>query len=976
MGNTRMKCSRAEDQAYLGIRSPQPTTAKTPSPVSQVRLFKRDSAISSVKVSGKSSVAEFSVKVGVEVEKEKVENYTKCSKTESIKLLDKQDTSGEAQALTNDLETFKVGSGKLLGLADEMNLDNAIKKCFVRLTKLRNVDVETVLAPPREMLVDSSQGNGENLDDQMVRIMEENVGSKSKGKENIDTNVQVAMSTNNNTFKENDVEIGIVNVNLEIKAKHNVIQRRNVSTEGKVTDKHQNSSVKQKARRLSRKFKSKGKLSSDQDVSKLSSEKTTSNLEAQPESIPMKIPIEIGAEISNEMMTGEDFMAEVNIPEVVVEGMTENAQEIVEKKDSSKAPGNLIEFAFKANLKRSPSNEKAGTNSIEKRTCMDGDEMVGEDSNLNREKSYRISRDVVSMVDALPHSSPKSPDLSSLFHATTPFLVPGQLEEKQITSGLSNLTEKHKQETNLEKERQDNYASEAVDELTETKTAVAPMNENAAVVYGTTCTPNPTIVSEADFLPASPYHSLTRSGGRRRAKRKLSGSKRLKKMKCVKLSFSPTSKSLLPSNSPIVPDTESAVPLPTTIPLPSSPPIAPNLDICSVDYSSAQLSKQDAEKSPLIEEDPIKIDQGLKASLEDDCSSKDVGKQVEATKSAPIDGCDKNEVNKSMKKIRRSSKKWLMSNKSLLLDVDVSESAPEELVSVQVPDKPDIPTYEDVYQRQYAVMNPDGKDTMGDTGKHLKSARRKSKTQVANKNVSSSHASKVNPLFEKDEFPPLIVERKSTCSIKENSLMSTTLTSNKKFFKTSFRQSLDSSIACWREKSFFSGEKKKRKTYTKSFKAKARASGSFKMMDDPYSTSTISHGCPRNENSIISRKTASPTISIPFRDNFVANDLEKEPVGFSSPKPQGVVNKRKPSGIAGNSYPPLLGQSLSAIGNTLDQHPAQVTGKGDNKSEESIIVLSSTLRVLEMIARSSDITTELREIWGAIRSVAESQEKS
>ena len=92
---------------------------------------------------------------------------------------------------------------------------------------------------------------------------------------------------------------------------------------------------------------------------------------------------------------------------------------------------------------------------------MDGDEMVGEDSNLNREKSNRISRDVVSMIDDLPQSSPKSPELLPPFQATTPsFLVPGQLEEKQITSGLSNLNEKHKQETNLEKERQPGFNRE------------------------------------------------------------------------------------------------------------------------------------------------------------------------------------------------------------------------------------------------------------------------------------------------------------------------------------------------------------------------------------------------------------------------------------------------------------------------------------------------------------------------------------
>ena len=91
---------------------------------------------------------------------------------------------------------------------------------------------------------------------------------------------------------------------------------------------------------------------------------------------------------------------------------------------------------------------------------------------------------------------------------------------------------------------------------------------------------------------------------------------------------------------------------------------------------------------------------------------------------------------------------------------------------------------------------------------------------------------------------------------------------------------------------------------------------------------------------------------------------------------KGAAGKRKPSfdiqEPISSSPPPLLDHSLMLINQEEDEGKR---GSGDNSSDETMSVLTATLRVLEMLARRDQDVPSLRATWGEIRKIAERKER-
>ena len=305
-----------------------------------------------------------------------------------------------------------------------------------------------------------------------------------------------------------------------------------------------------------------------------------------------------------------------------------------------------------------------------------------------------------------------------------------------------------------------------------------------------------------------------------------------------------------------------------------------------------------------------------------------------------------------------------MSNKSLLLEDDVTESSACESVNqVLSCTGVETPTFDEVYKKEK---------------KRQKIDRNKVKPPV--KSQASSKVNIIQPTTSTDEsdiiLPSLFFSRKPSTDL-DSSLMSTSAASSKKFFKTKFRQSFGSSISSWTNSLLHGGKKKKmRNMYIKSTKPVGTVGrprhtiGGGCQQEDPYSTLTISPvveagglGMKKNAKTKKNPKSSlapgkSNQCSLFSDDDDDREVLVSESIGlfrtgksFSS-KPcvqnKGIVSKRKPNSILEESEafcsPPVLDPSM--INSNIDHLVAERNGVQDFGET----VLLCTTRVLEMLA--------------------------
>jgi len=358
--------------------------------------------------------------------------------------------------------------------------------------------------------------------------------------------------------------------------------------------------------------------------------------------------------------------------------------------------------------------------------------------------------------------------------------------------------------------------------------------------------------------------------------------------------------------------------------------------------------------------------------------------------------------------MRRSSKKMLMSKKSLLLEMDISGATTAEKDISSISNMTVIPTYEEVHKRKTIVDNKK-EETKKKVARGRKckssSSHPRSPTSGKNKKVAAMEPAVVYQTSEDSSLPPLVVERKTTSSNLGSSttFLSSTLVSSKKFFKTKFKESLESSIASWRSGGVFSGNKK-RKTYKSAKVGGAGVSSKNTSVfssecqdDDPYSSLNISPAIVKTQKSQPRRKTLPPQTfqiktyptnkldeneDITAGEDFDPDGQYQDTSGPSNSRlhasntiQKGVVSNRKPSMVSqevmSSSPPPLVVQS--PMHNNLKENQEN-RGKVDNNLEEMRTVLAATLRVLEMLSRGGKDDPTLRGIWGDIRRIAEREE--
>ena len=334
-----------------------------------------------------------------------------------------------------------------------------------------------------------------------------------------------------------------------------------------------------------------------------------------------------------------------------------------------------------------------------------------------------------------------------------------------------------------------------------------------------------------------PSLSTMMSEGKKSVKRKVSNTGRGKGNKCAKVSVSPRKKNArleddwTSDEEEEVEGTFELASAPDEIHEvnPTPPVICKTLSHSEQGLLPSGLPLPPSPAKPTISPiPPVQLSCSVVKELNEQCQggwSVDNGEEVTLSDSNETVGCG-NVISrdKRLKKKRSSCKKMLMSNKSLLLDVDTSESSTTEKAIPSISSTAVIPTFEEVHKRQDIVKSGYDNKREETKKKATRSLKSKSssrpnsptvfesrKSTSTNKWVADHQTFKDSSPVEPSDLPPLVVERKTINNNMDSStFMSSTLASSKKFFKTSFRENIESSFK--RNGGLFNGKRKGRCT--------------------------------------------------------------------------------------------------------------------------------------------------------------------